>query len=313
MQDDPLHMSEQRDQSNTTSSQSSNQNRAPMPAWLRAELGDDDQEPLDEAGDSQQPAAPHEQLFDEKNAPLLRLEENNQDLLELAPYDYVGTPDDENILSAYQSGYPGQPTHNRAPMPAWLRAEVGIDNQQSAISTSSQRQVQEMIQLRAEVDLYRAEVARYRRQASTSQTPSHPTRTSSRTTQIPVQAQERGGCLTAWLVVQSIGIVLSVCSIFLLAAIGRNIGYALALMLLLVFAAVSINGLWNLKKWGYYLQMTLCTVSLAFSIMSMYAASSSSVGGASPTPAYSVGSVLGLLAYMVILYLLVHERWEKFE
>lgn len=317
MPDDSSHIPEQPDRPDVTASQLSSQYRASMPSWLRAEIeiGEvDDQEPLSAPGHNPgHPDAPHTQVADEKRAPIPQSQENNQELLELAPYDYSGTLDNENILPAYQAGYPGQPAKNRAPMPAWLRAEVGLDNQQPAIPTSGQRQMQEMIQLRAEVNLYRAEVARYRSQANAIQTPSHLTRTSSRTTQIPAQTQERGGCLTSWLVVQSISVVLSTCGVFLLAAIGQNIGYALVLMLLLVFAAVSINGLWNLKKWGYYLQMTLCTVSLAFLIISICAASYSSVDGAFPIPAYSVGSVLGLLAYMVILYLLVHERWEKFE
>ena len=241
MQDDPLHMPEHTNQPNTTPLQPSDQHRAPMPAWLRAELGKDDQEPLDEADNPGQPAAPHAQLFDEESAPLLRLEENNQELLELAPYDYANTVNGDDIIPAYQSGYAGQPTHNRAPMPAWLRAEVGVDNQQPATPTSSQRQMQEMIQLRAEVDLYRDEVARYRRQANAVPTSSY-------AGQRHVYQQGRGGCLTTWLVVQGIGVVLTTCAIFAGAARGLDIAYALVLMLLLLFSAASIRGLWDLKK-----------------------------------------------------------------
>ena len=120
--------------------------------------------------------------------------------------------------------------------------------------------------------------------------------------------QGRGGCLTTWLVVQGIGVVLTTCAIFAGAARGLDIAYALVLMLLLLFSAASIRGLWSMKKWGYYLQMTLYAVSIAFLVISACATNTTIF----TLPAYWIVSTLGSLFAMLILYMLAHDRWDLF-
>ncbi|HEY7419250.1 MAG TPA: DUF2127 domain-containing protein [Ktedonobacteraceae bacterium] len=114
-------------------------------------------------------------------------------------------------------------------------------------------------------------------------------------------APERGGCLTAWLVLLGIGSALVVLSSFVDFSRSAILGVLLLVGGILAF--VGVVGTWQLKRWGYYLIMALYGLNVIFSLFSLLSGSGS---------ATSVGTIIGGLVGMIILYLLVRGRWEAF-
>lgn len=220
--------------------------------------------------------------------------------------------DAENASSAWQLK-----PEEREHMPAWLRAQIIDDVVQSSFLPESERKVEqvrleEMIhgattsepqseveRLRSELARSQSETARYRQQLQyrssqeTSYTPEH----------------TRGGCLTAWLVVQSIGVALG--GVGLCTLLSQEGGALVALIggALLVLTAISIYGVWNLRKWGFYMQLTLYLLGIGGSLLSICTLSSSGTGTATGAVGELIGSIIGL----IIFGLLVQQRWEMFE
>ena len=162
----------------------------------------------------------------------------------------------------------------------------------------------EIAQLRAEVNHYRQEVARYRQRATRAATYTY------------AQQKERGGCLTAWPVFQSVCVALIAILGFVALSHEAPARLTFPLFILfasLVFVAISIIGLWNLKKWGYYMQMTGYTISLVFGILSLCSSSSAFYYDRGTILTTSISGLVVTVLYMLILYLLVHNRWEMFE
>ncbi|MBO0783028.1 MAG: hypothetical protein J2P37_29790 [Ktedonobacteraceae bacterium] len=179
-------------------------------------------------------------------------------------------------------------------LPAWLRAEMGSSpepqeqqsTEQKPEASSAEREVQ---QLREQVRGYQHQLASVQRQVHRLEEDTN-----------YQAAPERGGCLTAWLLLLFAGSIL----VMLLGFITLGTGIPGLLLLgwgILVFAGVW--GIWQLKKWGYYLVMTLQGIGIVYSILSLC-----SNGGAS-----SGGSLGGSILGMLILYLLVREKWSAFE
>ncbi len=121
---------------------------------------------------------------------------------------------------------------------------------------------------------------------------------------------ERGGCLTAWLILLGIGDVLAM--VGALIAFSQP-GYGLVGLLILigaVLAIVGVIGTWQFKRWGYYLIMTLYGINVVIGVISICVSSSS---GTPISTGSSIGSIIGGAIGMLILYLLVREKWEAFE
>lgn len=120
-------------------------------------------------------------------------------------------------------------------------------------------------------------------------------------------ARERGGCLTAWIVVSALA---SVYAIFLFFQILQLVSenpilqeripgfYLLALGGLIVVSIVGLWGIWNWKKWGVYLLVFTSLASAALEFM---------MGIATSTDIIQPVIQIGLLAW------LVSSRWEYFE
>jgi hypothetical protein len=192
-----------------------------------------------------------------------------------------------------------QPEAHKLPMPGWLRAELREDTSNAAVSEQPANdavQAQEIARLRAELNQSRGEVARYRRLLSSIET--------------SPQVRERGGCLTAWLILQCVGVAFATVSACVIASRGTPAITLLAIPAV-ILVGFSISRLWNLKKSGYYIQMVLYSLSLVIAIITALATSSSY--GSTGVSESSVGSAIGSLIGMVVLYLLVHDRWEMFE
>jgi O-antigen ligase len=124
--------------------------------------------------------------------------------------------------------------------------------------------------------------------------------------------RERGGCLTVFLVVLTIGMPLALlfyCSQFgQLGELSQRYGATLRneivsaqLMLSLICinqigAFVCVTGLWDWKKWGYSGLLVAYGISVILNLM----------GG-------NVGGIVGALLGAGVLYYLVNERIEMFE
>lgn len=120
-------------------------------------------------------------------------------------------------------------------------------------------------------------------------------------------ARERGGCLTAWLIVSALAAVFAVFVYFqLLSLISENLivqqrisgAYIFALGALIVASIVGLWGIWNWKKWGVYLMVFTSLASAALEFM---------LGIATATDIIQPFLQIGLLAW------LVSSRWDYFE
>ncbi|HEY7419251.1 MAG TPA: hypothetical protein VH593_28975 [Ktedonobacteraceae bacterium] len=114
-------------------------------------------------------------------------------------------------------------------------------------------------------------------------------------------APERGGCLTAWLILWGIGSILGILLSFVVFGASDFLG--LLVLVNGILALAGVIGTWQFKRWGYYLLMTLCSINLIINLISLF-----SGGGTSTSGGSIVGEILGIL----ILYLLVREKWEEF-
>jgi hypothetical protein len=131
-----------------------------------------------------------------------------------------------------------------------------------------------------------------------------------RTRSYQAMSVERGGCLTAWLILLGIGDVLAI--VGALIAFSQP-GYGLLGLLLLIGAVLAFAGVigtWQFKRWGYYSIMTLYGINVVIGVISLCVSSSS---GTPTTTGSSIGSIIGGAIGMFTLYLLVREKWEAFE
>jgi uncharacterized membrane protein (DUF2068 family) len=114
---------------------------------------------------------------------------------------------------------------------------------------------------------------------------------------------ERGGCLTAWLVVSSIfaGIaVIVLLQAFDLVQRTRSNEFTPALIALGVLIFINIVGLvgiWQWKRWGVYIVAFSSIASPIVELMFLQ-----------PTASDFIAPVIQL----AILYFLVHDKWEDF-
>lgn len=198
----------------------------------------------------------------------------------------------------------------REHMPAWLREQIIDDVVHSSLDPEHQPASEpqsEVERLRNELARSQSEAANYRQQLQyrdTSRT-SYASYTPERT---------RGGCLTAWLVFQAIGVALGGIGLCVLMSQSGGAGEAgtLAALIggaLLVVTAISIYGVWNLRKWGFYMQLVIYLLGIGGSLLSICTLSSSGTGTASGAIGELIGSIIGL----IIFSLLVQNRWEMFE
>ena len=117
-----------------------------------------------------------------------------------------------------------------------------------------------------------------------------------------IQSQERGGCLTAWIILVLIANALVALSYLLGGAALQQtyptISSAVFLLLALIGAlnVVSAIGLWTWHKWGFYLYAVSSIVTFVINV---------AIG----LPILS--SLIGLLGVAILWYLL-HKKWEAF-
>ena len=119
---------------------------------------------------------------------------------------------------------------------------------------------------------------------------------------VNTQAQERGGCLTAWLIVVLIANAL-IAFYYLTSSAALQQVYpgvsSVVFLLLAVIGVVNIAsaiGLWTWHKWGFYLFAVTSVVTLAINI---------SIG----LPVIS--SLTGLIGVAILWYLL-RNKWQAF-
>jgi len=117
-----------------------------------------------------------------------------------------------------------------------------------------------------------------------------------------IQSRERGGCLTAWLILVLIANALVAFS-YIATAPGLQQTYptiptTLFLVLGIIGAlnVVSAIGLWTWHKWGFYLYAASSIVTFVINV---------AIG----LPILS--SLIGLLGVAILWYLL-HKKWEAF-
>lgn len=204
-------------------------------------------------------------------------------------------PEQEKQTQDTPQEQPSEPSKS-ANLPAWLRAEVGNppEEQEKQTQGMSQEQPSESSKSANRIAWSRDEIGHLPEQRQV------------RTLRYQPMPEERGGCLTAWLIFLGIGSVLSI----VLALIAFGFSYGVTGVLLLVggvLSFVGVSGIWRFKRWGYYLLMTLSGISIVSSVLSICSNSSSSSAPASG------GSIVGAILGMLILYLLVREKWEAFE
>jgi len=213
-------------------------------------------------------------------------------------------PNDQQPLDLEQAK-PTQDTPQEQPsapsksanLPAWLRAEMGEPPEEQEKQSTEQKP--DVTDTEREVQQLRAQVTGYQQQLASAQRQVHVL--SSRTAY-----RDRGGCLTAWLLLLGTGSLIGL----LIGLIAFSQSVILG-GILLIGGAVSfagVSGTWRLKKWGYNLLMTLYVINIVIGVLGLCVSSSLSLGSVS-----SLGSIVGALVAMLILFLLVHDRWEAFE
>lgn len=228
----------------------------------------------------------------QENDPLKSNNHDDQPHIDSEPNDQQQTnPEQEKQTQDTPQEQPSEPSKS-ANLPAWLRAEVGNspEEQEKQTQSTSQEQPSGPPTSANRIAWSREEIGHLPEQRPMHTYSYEPT-------------PERGGCLTAWLIFLGIGSALSI----VLALIAFGFSYVVPGVLLLiggVLSFVGVSGTWRFKRWGYYLLMTLSGISIASSILSLCA------GSGTPT---SGGSIVGAILGMLILYLLVREKWEAFE
>lgn len=101
--------------------------------------------------------------------------------------------------------------------------------------------------------------------------------------------RERGGCLTAWLVFI---VIANVAAPFLLGTFGA---FSLITLLTGVIAIAGVVGMWQFKKWGYYVILVCYGIALIVNLTG------------------SIGGVVGTLIGVGITSALVLSKWDLFE
>lgn len=196
-----------------------------------------------------------------------------------------------------QEQQPSQTTESEE-MPLWLRKEVGQPQEAEQVSTMpDDSAAKEVTQLREELACNQHQLSAMHARLSPMEEQQY------------TAPRERGGCLTTWLIF--LGIVNALVLVFglLSVSIGGLGGLDSPLYLVSsVVVLISIVGIWQLKKWGYYTLMTCYTINFVFAILTL-CVQSSSIG----LVPYTVGGVIGTIIGMIITYLLVHDRWETFD
>ncbi|HEU5226724.1 MAG TPA: hypothetical protein VFU49_02850 [Ktedonobacteraceae bacterium] len=208
-----------------------------------------------------------------------------------------------------QEQQPSQTTESEE-MPLWLRKKVGQPQEAEQVSTMpDDSAAKEVTQLREELACNQHQLSAMHARLSSMQEQQY------------TAPRERGGCLTTWLIFLGIvnatasfiflGIVNALVLVFgLLSVIIGGLGGLDSPLYLVssVVVLISIVGIWQLKKWGYYTLMTCYTINFVFAILTL-CVQSSSIG----LVPYTVGGVIGTIIGMIITYLLVHDRWETFD
>lgn len=182
-----------------------------------------------------------------------------------------------------------QPERHQAPMPAWLRAEVGPDYQVPSTPAVQQHMspvlpsmpVNNVTQER-EIKQLRAEVNALRRQINETQ-------------------QGLGGCLVVWLALQLVVITLVALPVLVDMILGVRVNGSIVLFFAFLIIISNI-GLWNRQKWGYYVQVIGYVLDIAYSFITV-----TSIGFGSPLLAV-IAPVIGL----IVISALVYNRWKIF-
>ncbi|MEO8396929.1 MAG: hypothetical protein ABI700_28295 [Chloroflexota bacterium] len=118
-----------------------------------------------------------------------------------------------------------------------------------------------------------------------------------------LQSQERGGCLTAWIIVALIANALLAFYYLTSSAALQQVYPTISPAIFLLLAAVGVVnvisaiGLWTWHKWGFYLFAATSVVTLVINI-----------GIGLPI----VSALLGLVGVGILWYLL-RKRWQAFE
>lgn len=182
-------------------------------------------------------------------------------------------------------------------MPQWLQSELGANpeivkdevvsrDEQGHEAATSQEEVR---RLREELASQQQQLNRMRSQMAYQSSQ-------------PYVVQERGGCLTAFLIfVGILNLIVLGISVLSLGATG---GLGFIDILLRVIIIVGVVGAWQLKRWGVYTLMTMYAIGLIIAILELMTTS-----GATGAFGSIVGSVIGI----ALLYGLTHNRWEAFE
>jgi hypothetical protein len=113
--------------------------------------------------------------------------------------------------------------------------------------------------------------------------------------------QERGGCLTAWLVFLTIANVLAIILGFALT--GTLGPLSLLSVVSGTLALIGVVGTWQMKKWGYHTLIAFYLLGVIVGLLSLAEQSGSA----------SAGPIIGSLIGLGITSALVLNKWEDFE
>ena len=116
---------------------------------------------------------------------------------------------------------------------------------------------------------------------------------------------ERGGWLTAWLVlVALVNILVLILALELFSAPGGAFG--LLYLLISGTALVGVVGTWLLKKWGFYTLIASHSIAFLSDIVFLAIPGVGASGG-------SVVSVISTIIAGIVTFVLCTNRWEEFE
>lgn len=116
---------------------------------------------------------------------------------------------------------------------------------------------------------------------------------------------ERGGWLTAWLVlVALVNILVLILALELFSAPGGAFG--LLYLLISGTALVGVVGTWLLKKWGFYTLIASHLIAFLSDIVFLAIPGVGASGG-------SVVSVISTIIAGIVTFVLCTNRWEEFE